>query len=478
VRPLGALVFGRIGDVVGRKYTFLVTMVLMGAATFLVGLLPDFAAIGVAAPILLVGLRLLQGLAIGGEYGGAAIYVAEHAPANRRGLDTSWINATGMAGLALSLVVIVICRLLLSPAQFQSFGWRIPFLSSIVLLGISLWIRFRLNESPVFQQMKADGAVSKAPYVEAFGQWANLRTMIAVFLVTAGGTSVFYATQFYALVFLERTLKVDGLTADILMALALAIAAPSYLFMGWASDRIGRKPVILSGAVIAALLLFPLFGQLTLAANPALAAAQRDAPVVVVAGRGSCSLEFDPLNATHFDRSGCDIAHAFLSKAGVSYRNEAPANGAGATLHVGAHVLALADPGNDDARGGRVKAVERAIAAALEAAGYPAAADPARLNKGMVVALAAILAILAAMVFAPFAAFLVELFPARIRYTSFSTPYHLATGWIGGFLPATAFAIVAATGDIYAGLWYPVAFATLAAVSGWFLLPETKGRPI
>ncbi|HVV33673.1 MAG TPA: MFS transporter [Vitreimonas sp.] len=474
VRPLGALIFGRIGDMVGRKYTFLITMVLMGLATFAVGVLPDFNSIGIAAPILLVCLRLLQGLSIGGEYGGAAIYVAEHAPADRRGLDTSWINATGMVGLALSLAVIILCRVSLTTEQFQSFGWRIPFLASIGLLAVSLWIRFKLNESPVFQQMKAEGTVSKAPYAETFGNWANVRTMMAVFLMTAGGTSVYYAAQLYALVFLERTLKLDGLTADVLIAVALAIAAPSYLLVGWLSDRIGRKIVILGGCVIAAFALFPLFHQLTLAANPALAAAQQRAPVVVVADPATCAFQFDPLNTRHFDRTGCDVAHAFLSKAGVNYRNQAGAAGAPAEIHVGAarvtasNALVSADAAE----------LQTELRGALTTAGYPEKAAPEAVNKPVVVLLAVVLAILGALVFAPAAAFLVELFPARIRYTSFSTPYHLATGWIGGFLPATAVAIVVATGNIYAGLWYPVAFAALAAVSGWLLLPETKGRPI
>jgi MFS family permease len=474
VRPLGALIFGRIGDMVGRKYTFLITMVLMGLATFAVGVLPDFNSIGIAAPILLVCLRLLQGLSIGGEYGGAAIYVAEHVPADRRGLDTSWINATGMVGLALSLAVIILCRVSLTTEQFQSFGWRIPFLASIGLLAVSLWIRFKLNESPVFQQMKAEGTVSKAPYAETFGNWANVRTMMAVFLMTAGGTSVYYAAQLYALVFLERTLKLDGLTADVLIAVALAIAAPSYLLVGWLSDRIGRKIVILGGCVIAAFALFPLFHQLTLAANPALAAAQQRAPVVVVADPATCAFQFDPLNTRHFDRTGCDVAHAFLSKAGVNYRNQAGAAGAPAEIHVGAarvtasNALVSADAAE----------LQTELRGALTTAGYPEKAAPEAVNKPVVVLLAVVLAILGALVFAPAAAFLVELFPARIRYTSFSTPYHLATGWIGGFLPATAVAIVVATGNIYAGLWYPVAFAALAAVSGWLLLPETKGRPI
>jgi MFS family permease len=480
VRPLGALVFGRIGDIVGRKNTFLATIVIMGLATFLVGVLPDFAAVGVTAPILLVGLRLVQGLAIGGEYGGAAIYVAEHAPANRRGLDTSWINATGMVGLALSLVVIIGFRLLLTPEQFQSFGWRLPFLGSILLLAISLWIRLRLNESPVFQRMKDEGAVSKAPYAETFGRWSNVRTMIAAFCWIAGGTCVWYSTQFYALFFLERTLKLDGMYADSLVAIGLAIAAPAYLLMGWLSDRLGRKPLLMGGCAIAALALFPLYTQLTLAANPAFAAAQRHAPVVVVADPRACAFQFDPLGTQHFDRTACDVAHTFLAKAGVSYRNEAAPAGAPTRIRIGAVNIPAADPSGATTavRQSQIETLQARLGDALAAARYPAAADPAQVNAPLVIAILVILAALAAMVFAPCAAFLVELFPARIRYTSFSTPYHLATGWIGGFLPATAFAIVAATGDVYAGLWYPVGFAAFAAVTGWLFLPETNGRPI
>jgi MFS family permease len=476
VRPLGALVFGRIGDVVGRKNTFLVTMVLMGASTFLVGVLPDFSLIGLAAPVLLVALRLMQGLAIGGEYGGAAIYVAEHAAADRRGLATSWINAMATMGLVLALLVIIACRLLLPADAFAVWGWRLPFLVSIVLLGVSLWIRMRLGESPVFQRMKDEGKLSKAPVAESFGSWANLKTvLLIVFGVVAGSTTIWYAAQFYALFFLERTLKLDGLTADALMALALAVSAPAYLLMGWLSDRIGRKPVMMTGAVLGALLMFPLFHLLTEAANPALAAAQRSAPVVVYADPAACSVQFDPLNRGHFN-APCDVAKAYLARAGVSYANAAAPAGEPVSVHIGRAAVSIPNAARLSASA--VESVQAQLRGALDAAGYPAAADPARINMPAVVAIVVLLSVIAAMGYAPAAAFLVELFAARVRYTSFSVPYHLGVGWIGGFLPATAFAIVAATGDIYAGLWYPVGFAALTAIVGILLLPETRGRTI
>lgn len=474
VRPLGALVFGRIGDVVGRKNTFLVTMALMGASTFFVGVLPDFNVIGLAAPILLVALRLMQGLAIGGEYGGAAIYVAEHAPANRRGLATSWINAMATMGLVLALLVIVACRMLLPAEAFAVWGWRLPFLVSIALLGVSLWIRMRLGESPVFQRMKDQGTLSKAPVAESFGSWANLKTvLLIVFGVVAGSTTIWYAAQFYALFFLERTLKLDGLTADALMASALAVSAPAYLLMGWLSDKIGRKPVMMTGAALGALLLFPLFHLLTEAANPALATAQRNAPVVVYADTSACAVQFDPLNRGHFN-APCDVAKAFLARAGVSYTNERTPLGTPVSVHIGSAAVSL--PDTERLNASAVDAFQAHMRGALDAAGYPATADPARINMPLVVAIVVLLSVIAAMGYAPAAAFLVEMFAARVRYTSFSVPYHLGVGWIGGFLPATAFAIVAATGDIYAGLWYPVGFAALTAVVGILLLPETRGR--
>jgi MFS family permease len=481
VRPFGALVFGRIGDRVGRKNTFLVTMTIMGLSTFLVGLLPGFETIGVFAPILLVALRLLQGLAIGGEYGGAAIYVAEHAPADRRAFHTSWINAMATGGLITSLLVIISFRLLLSEGDFQAWGWRLPFLISCVLLGISLWIRLKLGESPVFRRMQAENTISKAPLSEAFLHWQNLKlVLVALFGSIAGSSTIWYTAQFYALFFLQRILKVDELQTNILMVIALAIATPSFLLIGWLSDRFGRKPFMIAGCAIAAIVVFPLFHALTRAANPALAEAQRSAPVVVYADPGACSFQFDPVGANHFDTSDCDVAKSFLTRAGVSYRTVGLAPGARAEIHIGRRVLRAPDP-----RGLAAEPREKTIAAfkdeakaALTAVGYPAAADPARVDAPRVIAIVVVLVVLAAMTYAPAAAFLVELFPARIRYTSLSFPYHLGTGWIGGLLPATAFAIVTATGNIYSGLWYPVVFCTLTAVIGTLFMPETRGREI
>jgi MFS family permease len=480
VRPFGALVFGRVGDIVGRKRTFLVTMTLMGVATFLVGVLPGYEQIGIAAPIILVGLRLLQGLALGGEYGGAAIYVAEHAPAEKRGLHTSWINAMATGGLLLSLLVIMGVRASLSPEDFAAWGWRVPFIVSVLLLGVSLWVRLMLEESPVFQRMKDEAATSKAPLMESFGRLSNMPYVVAAFFVAVGMTVIWYTGHFYTLFFLERVLKVDALSANMLVAVSLAIAAPFYVFFGWLSDRIGRKTLLLTSFVLASLSYFPAFHLLTTAANPALAAAQAEAPVVVVANPAGCSFQFDPLGRTAFDERSCDIAKSFLSKAGVSYNNETAAADAPSEVRVGSAVIPVPEPQGlaADERKPAVAAFQAAARKALDAAGYPAAADPARLDRTLVVAIVAYLAILAAMGYAPVAALLVELFPARIRYTSMSFPYHLGTGWVGGLLPTTAFAIVATTGDIYSGLWYPIAFAVVSLVVCLLILPETKGRPI
>jgi MFS family permease len=478
VRPLGALVFGRIGDIVGRKNTFLATMAIMGASTFLIGILPGYATIGIAAPLALVILRMLQGLSVGGEYGGASIYVAEHAPPDRRGLYTSWLNATAPAGLVLALAIIIACRLLMSEQAFANWGWRLPFLVSIVLLGVSLWIRLQLEESPVFARMKAEGAIAKAPYAEAFGQWKNLKHVLAVFGWIAGTTSYFYAAHFYSLYFLQRTLKVDALSANVLVMTALVIAIPTYLLWGWLSDRYGRKLFLAGGTAIAALTLFPAYHLLTEAANPALASAQRHAPVVVAADPAACSFQFDPLGTRRFDTRDCDVARFFLSRAGVSYRSVRAPAGAVAEIRIGDSVLAAPDPrgmGEDDREEAIASFQARGREALLDA-GYPSTADPERINVTLVVAIVAFMAIVTAMYFAPMAAFLVELFPARIRYTALSAPYHFATGWIGGFLPATAFAIVTATGDIYSGLWYPVAFGAVGALICAFFLPETHAQ--
>ena len=481
VRPFGALVFGRIGDLVGRKNTFLVTMGIMGLSTFAVGLLPSYASIGVAAPIILLIMRLAQGLALGGEYGGAATYVAEHAPEGKRGLYTSWIQTTATFGLFAALLVVIGFRFALGEEAFASWGWRLPFLISIVLLGVSMWIRLQLNESPVFQKMKDEGKTSKAPLTEAFGKWGNLRWVIIALLgAVMGQAVVWYAGQFYALFFLEKTLKVDGATANILIAIALALATPFFVFFGWLSDKIGRKPIILGGCALAALTYFPLFGALTNAANPALAAAQASAPITVVANSKECSFQFDPVGKNKFDTSSCDIAKTYLAKASASYDNVEAAAGSPAIVKIGTVSFTAPDAatlsGSD--KKAAITAFQDELKAGLAKAGYPAKADSAQINKVAVVAILWALAMLVTMVYGPIAAMLVELFPSRIRYTSMSLPYHIGNGWFGGFLPTTAFAMVAATGNIYYGLWYPVVVAAATVVIGLLFLPETFRRNI
>ena len=481
VRPFGALVFGRIGDLVGRKNTFLVTMGIMGLSTFCVGLLPSYASIGVAAPIILVALRLLQGLALGGEYGGAATYVAEHAPNNKRGLYTSWIQTTATLGLFAALLIVIGTRTLLGEDSFGEWGWRVPFLISIVLLAISMWIRLQLSESPVFQKMKDEGTTSKAPLTEAFGQWSNLRiVLIALLGAVAGQAVVWYTGQFYALFFLEKMLKVDGATTNVLMAIALAIATPGFVFFGWLSDRIGRKPIILTGCAIAAVVYFPLFAALTKAANPELALAQANAPVTVVAHQGECSFQFDPVGKNKFDTKSCDIVKAFLAKSGVSYHNGEAAAGTIAQVNIGGKVVTAPDPTivSGDDRKAAITAFQDEVKVALKAAGYPEKANPDTMNKPMVVLILFALVVLVTAVYGPIAALLVELFPSRIRYTSMSLPYHIGNGWFGGFLPTLAFAMVAATGDIYYGLWYPIFVAVLTVIVGLLFLPETFRRSI
>ena len=481
VRPFGALVFGRLGDLVGRKHTFLITMSIMGLATFVVGVLPNYANIGVAAPILLVLLRLLQGLALGGEYGGAATYVAEHAPQGKRGLYTSWIQTTATLGLFAALLVVIGTRTFLGEDVFKDWGWRIPFLVSLVLLAISLWIRMQLAESPVFLTMKAQGTTSKAPLAEAFGRWSNLKiALIALLGAVMGQAVVWYTGQFYALFFLERTLHVDGATTNILTAIALALATPGFVFFGWLSDRIGRKPIILAGCLLAMLTYFPLFKALTEYANPALYAAQSAAPVTVVADPAQCSFQFDPIGKNKFDSTSCDIAKSFLAKSGVSYqRIDAPA-GTVAQIRSGRTTFTAPDPRvvSGKERKDAIAAFQSDVKKALAAAGYPDKANPAAVNKPMVVLILFVLVLYVTMVYGPIAALLVELFPARIRYSAMSLPYHIGNGWFGGFLPTTAFAMVAATGDIYYGLWYPIVVAGATLVLGMLFLPETFKRPI
>jgi MFS family permease len=479
VRPFGALVFGRIGDILGRKFTFLVTILLMGLSTFVVGLLPSYATIGVLAPIILITLRLIQGLALGGEYGGAATYVAEHAPQGKRGYFTSYIQTTATLGLFLSLLVILACRTALGPA-FDEWGWRIPFLLSIVLLGISVWIRLQLSESPVFQKMKDEGKASRAPITESFFRWQNLKiVLIALFGGVVGQAVVWYTGQFYALFFLLQTLKVDPTTSNLLIAGALAVGTPFFLVFGALSDRIGRKPIILAGCLLAAITYFPIFKGLTHYANPALERALSQAPVTVIADPDSCSFQFNPVGTAQFT-SSCDIAKSFLARNSVNYANQSAPRGTVAQIKIGDKVIpsfegtGLPRPAFTT----RLAEFNKAATDAIRAAGYPAAANPAEINYPMVVLLLFILVLYVTMAYGPIAAWLVELFPARIRYTSMSLPYHIGNGWFGGFLPTVAFAMVAATGDIYFGLWYPIFFAMMTFVIGFLLMPETKDREI
>ncbi len=481
VRPLGALVFGRIGDMAGRKNTFLVTLAIMGLATILVGVLPGREEIGVAAPLLLVVLRILQGLAIGGEFGGAIVYVAEHAAPERRGLHTSWIPGMALAGLLLSLAVITAVRSAMPAAEFADWGWRVPFLLSAVLLVISLWIRIRLQESPVFRRMKAEQSLSRAPLSEAFLHGPNARLMLAaLFGAVVGQAVTFYTATFYAFYFLERIARVDAATATVLTGVAIVIGAPLVLACGWLSDRFGRKPPLLAGLALAVFLYFPLFGALLDAANPSLVQARQAAPVVLRAGPGECSLQFDPMGRRAFDRSSCDVAKSLLARTGIGHSTIALASPSPARLEIGGVVMAAPDPSRlaPDARAAAIADFERRARAALEAAGHGQAADPAAIDRPRVVAILVALLFITALVTGPYSALLAELFPARIRYTALSFPQNFGNGWFGGLLPAVAFTIVAATGNVFAGLWYPVSLAALCFAVGALALPETRGRPI
>ncbi|CAB3680403.1 Sialic acid transporter NanT [Paraburkholderia sediminicola] len=477
VRPFGAIVFGRLGDMVGRKYTFLVTIVIMGLSTFLVGFLPGYASLGIASPVIFIAMRMLQGLALGGEYGGAATYVAEHAPPGRRGFYTAWIQTTATLGLFLSLLVILGVRTAMGEDAFGAWGWRIPFIASIILLGVSVWIRLQLHESPVFERIKAEGKTSKAPLTEAFGQWKNLKIVILALIgLTAGQAVVWYTGQFYTLFFLTQTLKVDGATANILIAIALLIGTPFFLFFGSLSDRIGRKPIIMAGLLIAACTYFPLFKALTHYTNPALEAATAKAPIVVIANPDECSFQFNPVGTAKFT-SSCDIAKSALSKAGLNYENVAAPAGSLAEIKVGDTVINTYDGKAADAKD-QGKAFDKTLATTLKTAGYPPKADPSQINWPMSVVILTIMMIYVTMVYGPIAAMLVEMFPTRIRYTSMSLPYHIGNGWFGGFLPATAFAIVAAKGNIYSGLWYPIVVALITLVIGLLFVRETKDSDI
>ena len=463
VRPFGALIFGRLGDMIGRKYTFLITMTLMGIGTFFIGLLPGYATWGLAAPIVLIGLRLIQGLALGGEYGGAAINVAEHAPRNRRGYYTSWIQTTATLGLFMALLLVLGIRTWMGEGAFGDWGWRIPFLASGILLAVSIWIRLSLNESPVFQRMKEEGKTSKRPLTEAFGEWQHAKIAILALLgATAGEAVVWYGGQFYALFFLTQTLKVPGVTAQILIVVALTLGTPFFIVFGWLSDRIGRKPIILAGFLLAALTYFPIFKGITHFANPRLEAALASAPVTVIADPSECSFQFKATGTEKFT-TGCDIAKSGLVNLSVNYQTQDAPKGTPAQVKIGEQTLSAT-------------AVDfaKSLSAAIKNHGYPASADPAEINYVMTTVLLWILLIYVTLVYAPIAAWLVELFPSRIRYSGMSLPYHIGNGWFGGFLPATVFAIVAWTGNIYSGLWYPVAIALMSLVIGFLFLPETK----
>jgi MFS family permease len=511
VRPFGAIFFGRLGDMIGRKYTFLVTILIMGLSTFIVGVLPNYASIGVAAPVILICLRLLQGLALGGEYGGAATYVAEHAPMGKRGAYTSWIQTTATLGLFLSLMVILGARTYTGEEAFAEWGWRIPFIVSILLLAVSVYIRLSMNESPAFAKMKAEGKTSKAPLTESFGEWKNLKIVILALVgLTAGQAVVWYSGQFYALFFLTQALKVDGATANVMVAVSLIIGTPFFLVFGTLSDKIGRKPIILAGCLLAVVTYFPVFKALTAAANPDLAAAQANAKVVVTADPAECSFQFNPTGTKKFT-SSCDIAKQRLANASVSYSNEVAPAGTTATIKVGETVvkvkytpeeiaeakakaeakvaeLTAAQPQDAKALEAAAKSVKELsnektagatllganLGAALKAAAYPPKADMAKFDKVKVIAILTYLVILVTMVYGPIAAMLVEMFPTRIRYTSMSLPYHIGNGWFGGLLPTTAFAIVAQTGDMYNGLWYPIIIAGATVVIGGLFIKETK----
>ena len=467
VRPFGALIFGRLGDMIGRKYTFLITMSLMGVGTFLIGLLPGYATWGILAPVVLILFRLVQGLALGGEYGGAAIYVAEHAPANKRGFYTSWIQTTATLGLFMAILIILGIRTWMGEAAFGDWGWRIPFLLSAILLVVSIWIRLKLSESPLFQKMVAEGKQSKRPLSEAFGQWNNAKiALLALFGATAGEAVVWYGGQFYALFFLTQTIKVPSVAAQIMIAVALALGTPGFILFGWLSDKIGRKPIILAGFALAVVTYFPIFEGITHFANPKLEHALATAPVTVTADPGTCSFQFKATGTEKFT-TPCDVIKAALVGLSVNYDNVTAPPGTVASVKIGDQTIAGDSP---DAA--------KTIAAAIKAHGYPAGADPNDTNYVMTVILLAILVVYVTMVYGPIAALLVELFPTRIRYSGLSLPYHIGNGWFGGFLPATVFAIVAATGNIYSGLWYPIGVAALSFVVGIIFLPETKDRDI
>jgi MFS family permease len=484
-RPLGAVVFGAIGDTKGRKGAFMITILMMGISTFAVGFLPDYNQIGIWAPILLVVLRICQGFALGGEYGGAVIYVAEHSPADKRGWNTSWVQTSAALGLLLALTVVFITRVSLGEAAFQDWGWRLPFLVSVFLLGIALWIRLQLEESPMFKAIKEEGTASKAPLSEAFGNWPNIKLfLIALFAIMMAQGAIWYTGFFYIQVFLEKQLKVEPQTINVWLLIVTMASAILYVFFGWLSDKVGRRPVMLSGIVLAMIAFFPAMHQLAKAANPALVAAQTATPVTILADPAECSLQFNPVGKTPDGRdafaTSCDVAKSYLTNSGISYDNVPAPAGSMATIKVGRVALEAVDITQLDAKA--QKAAKTAfgdkVKAALTAAGYPAKADPAKINHGMVLAYMMVFVLAATALYGPLAAALVEMFPTRIRYTALSVPYHIGTGFFGGFMPATAVAIVATTGNMYSGMWYTVAIAIIAFIIAIFFMPETRGRDI
>jgi len=480
VRPFGALVFGRLGDLIGRKYTFLVTILLMGGATFIVGILPTYETIGVAAPVILIILRMLQGLALGGEYGGAATYVAEHAPNGRRGAYTAWIQTTATLGLFLSLLVILFTREFTGP-NFDVWGWRVPFIVSILLLAVSVYIRLSMNESPAFKKMKEENKLSKAPLTESFGQWKNLKIVIlALFGLVAGQAVVWYTGQFYALFYLTQVLKVDAKTANLLIAASLVIGTPFFIVFGALSDRIGRKMIIMAGLLLAIITYIPntpvsIFNAMTHFANPALEKAMKEAPATITVDEAECTFQFNPTGTAKFT-SSCDIAKQVMASNSASYSTIPAAAGTVATVKIGETVIEGYSSKGLPADEAKAKdaAFKKAVREALNAAGYPAKADPAQVNLPAVLALLVVLVIYVTMVYGPIAAMLVEMFPTRIRYTSMSLPYHIGNGWFGGLMPTIAFALVAQNGNIYYGLWYPIAIAAMTFVIGMLFVRETK----
>ncbi|ARS26461.1 MFS transporter [Sphingomonas sp. KC8] len=479
-RPLGAIIFGSMGDRLGRKGAFLVTVSLMGGATFAIGLLPTYAQAGLWAPALLILMRIFQGMALGGEYGGAAIYVAEHAPANQRGYATGWIQASAAFGLIAALIIVLATRTSIGEEAFVGWGWRVPFLVSAGLLAISIWMRLKLTESPTFQKLKAEGEVSRAPLAEAFGRWSNVRLVLLAFFGTmCAQGALWYCVFFYLQVFFEKSLQVAPATVNIVVMAMTLVSAPFYVLFGWLSDKIGRKPVMLGGMVLGLVAFFPAFHALASFTNPALVEARAQTPVVVAADPATCSLQFDPVGATKFS-SACDIAKSVLASSGIPYRSTDLPSGSATEVRIGGDMITPADgTGLSATELKSLKAEQtKAINIALESAGYPMKADPARMNYAGIAAILFLLVIAATALYGPMAAMLVELFPARVRYTAMSLPYHVGTGWVGGFLPVTAFAIVAMTGDLYAGLWYPVIFTAISVLTTFFLMPETKGRSL